>query len=142
MKRQILSFTLSTLVGVGVMLAAPVSGQSPDGSQPQAQAEQGQRHQPDPARQARMLTKRLNLNADQQSQVLAALNDRAQQIKAIRADNSLSEQDRRAKIRTLRQDTDAKITAVLTADQKQAYEQMQQQAHERARQHREGSSTN
>ncbi len=142
MNSKIVSAALSGLFGVGVMLASPLPGQTTDGSKTQPQqSEPAQPRQADPARQLRMLTKRLNLNADQQNQILPVLNDRAQQMQAIRSDASLSQKDRHAKMSAVRQDTEARITAVLTADQKQTYEEMQQQMRERARQNRQGSGS-
>jgi hypothetical protein len=122
MKKQICSLALSTLFGLGVAIAAP---QQQDQSAPAPQSRE--HHQADPNRQVRMLTKRLNLTADQQKQILAALTDRNQQFESIRSDSSLSPQDRRAKMRTVREDSDAKIKALLNDNQKQTYDQMQQQ---------------
>jgi hypothetical protein len=139
MKRTNLSFALAIVLSAGIAMAAGLPGQNAESSQTQSTSEQATHRQPDPARQVRVLTKRLNLTTDQQNQILPILTDRVQQMQAIRADGSLSAQDRRAKVRALRQDTDAKITAVLTADQKQTYAQMQQQMRERARQNRQDS---
>lgn len=139
MKNRIVSLTLSTLFGTCLAVALPVAGQTGDAPQAQEQGTQGQRHEADPARQVRLLSKRLNLSADQQKQILPILNDRLQQSQAIRSDSSLSPKDRHAKLRDLRQDTEGKIEAVLNADQKQAYVQMRQQAEERGRQNRQNS---
>ena len=139
MKRTNLSFALAAVLISGIGMAAGLPGQDAQPSQTQSTSEQATHRQPDPAKQIRVLTKRLNLTADQQNQILPLLTERVQQMDTIRADGSLSAQDRRAKVRALRQDTDAKITAVLTADQKQTYAQMQQQMRERARQNRQDS---
>src|SRR5581483_4243310 len=106
MKKQFLAVTLSTLFGVGVALAAPQDQNQPAPAQ-NGQTEQG--HRPDPQRQVQRLTKRLKLTSDQQNQILAILTDRQQQMENIRSDNSLSRQDRFAKMRALREDTDSKI---------------------------------
>ena len=88
----------------------------------------------DPNQQVQRLTKRLNLTADQQSQLLPILTERRQQMTSIRSDSSLSAQDRHAKMRAVRESSEAKIRALLTDSQKQTYDQMQQKMHERARQ--------
>jgi periplasmic protein CpxP/Spy len=134
MKKQIFSLALSTLFGLGIAMAAP---QSQDQSAPPQNNQSTERHRPDPQHQLQTLTKRLNLTADQQKQILPILTDRQQQMESIRSDSSLSQKDRFAKIRSVREDSDSKIKAVLTDDQKQTYDKMQQQMRERAREHRE-----
>jgi hypothetical protein len=138
MKRQICSLALSTLFGLGVAIAAP---QAPDQSAPpQAQSqtapEAGHR-QADPNRQLQMLTKRLKLTGDQQNQILPILTNRTQQLESLRSDTSLSPQDRHAKMRSIREDSDTQIKAVLNDQQKQTYDQMQQKMRERQRERRE-----
>jgi Spy/CpxP family protein refolding chaperone len=132
MKTQFVTIALTTFLGlgtVGAVLAAPQQDQ-------QAPAPvQGRGHRPvDPNRQVKMLSKRLNLTADQQNQILPILSDRQQQIAGIQADNSLSPQDRHAKMRAIREDSDAKIRALLNDNQKQTYDQMLQQQRERMQQ--------
>jgi endonuclease I len=68
------------------------------------------------------------------------LTDQQQQMKSIFSDNSLSQQDRRAKMQAVRQDSDTKIKAVLTDSQKQTWDQMQQQRRERMQQRRQQHS--
>lgn len=133
MKRRIFTLALSTLFGLGAAIAAP---QTQDQSGTQQSSQPAERHQPDPNRQMRMLTKRLNLTSDQQNQILPILTSRNDQMQSIRGDASLSPQDRRAKMRAIREDADAKVRALLTADQKKAYDEMQQQMRERMEQHR------
>jgi Spy/CpxP family protein refolding chaperone len=134
MRKQIVSLTLSTLFGLGVAMAAP---QAPDQAAPAQNGQYAGRQMPDPNRQLQRLTKRLNLTADQQNQILPILTDRQQQMQSILADNSLAPKDRHAKMRAVREDSDAKVRAILTDSQKQTYDQMQQQMRERARQHRQ-----
>lgn len=149
MKKQLFTFAASAILGAGLALAAPQTQDQP--AAPQAQDQQAApenshaghaRRQMDPQRQVKMLTKRLNLTADQQNQILPILTDRQQQIKSIMSDSSLSRQDRHAKIQTLRQDSDAKIKAVLTDSQKQTWDQMQAQRQERMQQWRKEHSNN
>lgn len=138
MRKQIFTLALSTLFGLGVALAAPQAQDqpAPQNSQP------SERHQPDPNRQIRSLSKRLNLTADQQNQILPVLAARQEQMQGIRADSSLSPKDRREKARAVREDSDSKIRAVLTDEQKQAYDRMQQQMRERMRQRRQEQQQN
>jgi hypothetical protein len=79
-----------------------------------------------------MLTDRLKLTADQQAKIKPILADQQTQMGALRGDQSLSQEDRMAKMTKIRTDTNDKINAVLTADQKTEYAKMQEEM--RARQ--------
>ena len=118
MKKQFTSLALCAALGAGMALAAPLPQETP--------ASTANSHRFDPSQQLKRLTKRLNLTPDQQNQLLPILTDRQQQMSALRGDTSLSGQERRAKARTLREDFDSKIKAVLNDSQKQQYEQMRQ----------------
>jgi hypothetical protein len=141
MKKFVCTLTLSALFGLGAAMAAP---------QPQDQAPPPQQNGPDggghwnggqrqmdPNRQVQMLTKRLNLNSDQQSKILPVLQNRNQQMESLRSDNSLSREDRQAKMRAIREDSDTQIRAVLNDKQKKTYDQMQQEMRDRQQQRRE-----
>ena len=131
--KRLLSLALLGAVALGTALAqqpTPAPGEQSPADAPQAAQQQQQQQQrgPNPGRQLAMLTKRLNLSADQQTQLRPILEDRASQMQAIRNDVSLGRRDRRDKMQSLRSDSTQKLEAVLTADQKQTYETMMQQA--------------
>lgn len=145
MRKQIFSLALSTVFGLGVAMAAPQNtATSPQSQEQSAPAERGHwagRHEADPNKEVQHLTKKLNLTADQQNQILPILTSRQQQMEGIRNDSSLSAQDRRAKFRAVREDSDSKIRAVLNDDQKKTYDQMQQQMRERHEAHQHNNGT-
>ncbi len=136
MKNRYLPFALALGLASGLALSAQTQETQPAPDQTMAR-----RHAPDPARQVKHLTRQLGLNADQQTQLLPILTDRAQQRQAILADQSLSQQDRHSKMVSLRQDSDAKIKALLTDSQKQKYDQLQQQMRERMQQRHSSSQS-
>jgi protein CpxP len=117
MKKQFGLFALCVIFGAGLAPAGPLPQEVPA-------AQTG--HRADPSQQLRRLTKKLNLTSEQQSQLLPILTDRQQQMAALRNDSSLSAQDRHAKAKALREDSDFKIKAVLNDNQKQQYQQLQQ----------------
>jgi Spy/CpxP family protein refolding chaperone len=82
---------LGALLSAGLVLAqAPASNQAPA-----AQGQAGNVHRNfDPNRQAVRLSKRLGLSDDQAAQIKPILADRFQQMQNLRADTSLSQQDR------------------------------------------------
>ncbi|HEY6308613.1 MAG TPA: hypothetical protein VI488_19380 [Candidatus Angelobacter sp.] len=111
----------------------------PGGNQPQ----QGQRHgMPSVDDQVKMLSDRLNLTADQQTKIKPILEDQRTQMQALMKDDSLSQDDRRAKMRSLRESTNSKIRDVLTDDQKKQFDEMQQQMRDRMRQPPSGGDNN
>ena len=69
------------------------------------------------------LTKALDLTADQQAQVKAIFDASQPQRKALWEDQSLSKEDKAAKMKELRTATDAKIRALLTADQQTKFDE-------------------
>lgn len=84
-----------------------------------------------PDRQSSMMKERLGLSDDQTAQVKTILEGQRSQMEALRADTASSQEDRRGKMMSIRKDTETKIEAVLTADQKTKYEAMQKEARER-----------
>lgn len=129
MKTRILSLACS----LGLACCFALSAQTADSQSTPADgsARHGGRFAADPARQIQMLSKRLNLSSDQTAQLQPILADRAEKMKALFANSSLSREDRRSQMMTIMQDTDAKIKGVLTADQKQKYDAMQEKRRER-----------
>ena len=88
---------------------------------------------PNPERQLEMLTKRLNLTSDQQPQVKAILEDESTQMQTLRNDTSLSQDDRRSKMMSIRKSSQDKIRGVLTDEQKTKYDAMQEEMRNRMR---------
>lgn len=109
------------------------SSQAPAANAPQsAQAQPGNQHRNfDPSKFAAHLGQRLGLSSDQVAQITPILTARQQQMQTLRADASLSQQDRHTKAHAIMQDTNSKIEAVLTDPQKQQFEQIlaQRRAH-------------
>ncbi len=68
----------------------------------------------------------LSLTDDQKAKVKPILDARDQKVKDLRADTSLSQDDRRTKMQSIRQETSDALKAVLTADQFTKYQQLTQ----------------
>jgi Spy/CpxP family protein refolding chaperone len=115
-----------TLLGLalGVATFAPAVFAQDNGAPASADSAAPQHRAPDPQKQAARLAKRLGLNDAQSAKITSILQDRQQQLTAARSDSSLSQQDRRAKLRSIQQDTDTQINAVLTPDQQKQYAEM------------------
>lgn len=68
------------------------------------------------------LTKRLGLNDDQKAKATAIFLEQANAVNKAREAGSDDKEARRAQMKQLNEDTDAKINALLTEDQKKTYE--------------------
>jgi periplasmic protein CpxP/Spy len=138
MQRKYLSIAIGLFLSAGLAIAQAPAQNQPDQpaaaqdaqQQPLAgenapQAQQGQRpHAPNPARVAHRLGRQLGLSQDQVAQIKPIIANRQQQMASLRADTTLTPQDRRTKARGIMQDSRTQIEALLTDTQKQQYEQM------------------
>lgn len=124
MRTPLFVLALAGMLTLGVCSAA----QAQDNPQPQpSQGQEGHgRGRMNPDRQLERLTRELDLTADQQSQIKPLLVDRDQRMQTLFQNQSLAEDDRRTQAKTIRDDTDSKIMAILNDDQKQKYTAMQE----------------
>ena len=74
----------------------------------------------------------LNLTDDQKAKVKPILDAERQKMSDLRADTSLSREDRMAKMRTIREDTAKQMKDVLTPEQFDKYQQMFQRGRRNA----------
>jgi Spy/CpxP family protein refolding chaperone len=81
-------------------------------------------HRPDAEWELARLTQALSLTPDQQTQVKALLQQRHENMKALRANGT---HPTREHMMGVRKDTDAKISALLTNEQKAKFAAVQQQ---------------
>jgi len=88
--------------------------------------------------QVKGLTDRLNLTADQQAKIKPILEDNRSQMMKLRQYDSISQEDKRAKGRGIREATNGKIRDLLTDDQKKQFDDMQKEMMERQRQQQQG----
>lgn len=74
----------------------------------------------------------LNLTGDQKAKLTPILAERARQMRAVRNDASLSDSEKKAKLQSLRQATQPRIDAVLTAGQRKKMAQLRTRQKARA----------
>ncbi len=89
-------------------------------------------------RQMEMMTKKLNLTSDQQTQIKAINQDSMKQMMALRDDTSMSQDDKRSKMMDIRKSSNDKIRGILTDEQKPKFDEMQAQMRERMKERRQG----
>jgi Spy/CpxP family protein refolding chaperone len=134
MKNQLGRIALSGILATGLALgSAAAFAQQDSPAPPDAAAQQGGGHRqpPTPDEQVARMTKRYNLSADQQAQIKPIVADQQQKMMALRGDSSLSREDKMAKMKSIHEDSNTKIQAVLNDTQKQQFAQDQQRMQER-----------
>lgn len=129
-------------LALSVVSFAPAAFAQDNSTATDASNTPAQQHRaPDPQKQAARLGKRLGLSDDQTSKLTAILQDRQQQLTAVRSDTALALQDRRAKLRSIQQGADAQINALLTPAQQTQYATLKQNMKEH-RQNAHGAPNN
>jgi len=106
---------------------APAESAAPAPANPPAPEQGGDQAPPPPRRHHRgdplkMLTEKLSLTADQQGKVGDILKGQREQMQAIHEDDTLSDDDKRAKFRALMKSSHDAIRALLTPDQQKAFD--------------------
>lgn len=135
MQNRLISLTLGGILALGITgaaLAQDTPPPPPNASQDQNQAGppaegRGRGMRMDPNRQLERMTRELSLTSDQQEKIKPLLLERQQKMQALFQDQSVSQEDRRAQMRTIMEGSNNSIKATLTDDQKQKFDAMQQQ---------------
>ena len=70
------------------------------------------------------MTQALDLSEDQQQKIKPILENESTQMQSLRGDTSLSQEDRMAKMKTIREGTASQINPILNADQQKKYAEM------------------
>ena len=87
---------------------------------------QWQRGGPPPTADQRLqrMTQALNLTEDQQAKIKPILENEMTQMQSLRSDTSLSQDDRMAKMKQIRESSASQINPILTPDQQKQYAEM------------------
>lgn len=70
----------------------------------------------------------LKLTADQKTKVEAAMKEQGEKMRALREDTSLSDEQRREKFRSMRDEMDKKMKDILTAEQFEKWQKLREQS--------------
>jgi Spy/CpxP family protein refolding chaperone len=92
---------------------------------------------PQADRVMQMMTAKLGLSQDQQAKIAPVIADRQQQVRALMADTSSRPFQKQRKAKQIKQDSDAKINAVLTPDQQKKYAALEEQMKEEMKERRQ-----
>lgn len=124
--------TLFSLICLLALIAASSRGA---GAQDDSQQSPTARHWPTPEEVVARMDQKLSLSDDQKAKISPIIADRQDKMKAL-AESSGRRRAKRREMQSIILDSDKKIEALLTDDQKKKYEQMEQERREQAREHR------
>ncbi len=126
MKRLLLSTALTLALTGTAAFAQQAQPTLPENSTPNANAPYHHQHRqaPNPQKQAEMLSKKLNLSADQTAKLTPILADRDQKFQSLMQDQSLTPDQRHAQMKSIHQNTEQQLATVLSPDQLQQLKSM------------------
>ncbi|MBS1660580.1 MAG: hypothetical protein JST68_05970 [Bacteroidetes bacterium] len=136
MKRFLLSLILGTALST-TLLAQSTDSTNTDQNQPQTMGTPTQRVD----RQLNTLTKKLNLTPDQVTQLRPILLNQAMTMDSLRTHPSGNRRSDMTGRREVLQDTDSKIEALLTDDQKKLYQEWKEEQRKTMQRRRGGRFT-
>lgn len=109
------------------------------GPPPQGEGHGGPRRgMPTAEEQLAMLTERLSLTPDQQAKVKTILEEQRAKMQAVMKDESLSHEDRGAKMREIHEGFKTKVRALLTDEQQKKADAMEQEMHDHMQKRQQG----
>ena len=117
MKNRIYLFTAALCTGTLVLLTSTTY----------AQRATAYAQKPTAISKAEAISQQLNLTPQQKVKILPILRDEAPKVQAIKNDNSLSKIQKVQQIRTIHQQTDPQMKAILTPEQYQKLKAIRQQ---------------
>jgi len=119
--------TILMLLAAGLTFAQP----SQESQTPTPDKHPGMHHEESADQHLQMLSEKLNLTDDQKAKLRPILQDQMLQMKAVREDSSLSEEQKRAKMKSIHESSHDQINAVLTPEQQAKFEQMRKEQMEK-----------
>jgi Spy/CpxP family protein refolding chaperone len=132
----------AVVCGAIVAMSPVLRAQSPpapatSGSSAPSGAPEGEKHHR--GNPIEMLTKKLDLTPDQVEKIKPIFESRRSQMKALREDTTLAEQDKRAKGKEIMESTNQQIKAILTPDQATKFEELMKEMHGHHKDHGDGA---
>lgn len=117
-----LYFAVLLFLGFSVPARAQYGGSQQSAPQAQSGTHQGQR-----GNRLEWLSEELNLTDAQKAKVKPILEDQEKQMRALRADTSLSQEQKHEKMMQLHETTHSQINGILTPDQQKKFAQLKEQ---------------
>jgi periplasmic protein CpxP/Spy len=111
---------LIAALAAGVMILGSSSLPAQDATNTPPPGMKGKHHE---------IAKELNLTADQKPKFQEIMKNAMEQRKALRDDTSLSKEDKKAKMKTIQEDTNKQLKDLLTAEQYAKWQEMTKKGH-------------
>ncbi len=119
---------LSAVAGIAAFSAVNLHAQAPAPVPPPAQSQTDPAGKPDKAGRAKekldKLKTDLALSDDQAAKVQSIMMEQREKMKGVKGDTTLTQEQKKEKMKACRAEVDAKISALLTPEQKTKWEQM------------------
>jgi Spy/CpxP family protein refolding chaperone len=123
---------MATMAASLATFALPAAAQKGPGPGDGQGMRQGQgKSGPSAEKRLQHLTRQLDLSAEQQAQIRPILQEEESQLAALRAETTLSREERRSRLQELYAATFKKIRPILTPEQQQKHDDIQQRMQER-----------
>lgn len=136
MKKLLLTVIVNGALAMGL---AAVS--IPAKAQDQDTQSAGARQMPSPDDVVQKLGEKLNLSDDQQARIKPIIADRQQKLQALRSDTSMRGRQKAREAKSILEDSDRKIKAILTPDQQKQYADLEQQMKDRRQERRQNRNS-
>ena len=101
----------------------------------------GGHHHPNPQRQAKMISRKLNLTPDQTSRIEPILASRDQQMEALHGNTQLAPADRHAQMKSINQTAEQQMSGILSPDQMEQLKAMRHGGHHRGQNEQNGDNS-
>lgn len=124
------AFSITALPSLPAQQAAPPSANQQIPSETVPETRGGW---PTPEEAVARMSNKLKLSDDQKAKITPVVADRQAQMRALMADTSGRRLQKARKAKSIMSDSDKKIEAVLTGDQKKTYEEMKEEMREQMR---------
>ena len=141
-----LSITAMLIFGAAAFAAAPQDAQS--SQQPSTQSGKGHGHGAgeghgrgmgmNPDAMLEHMSTELNLTDDQKTKIKPILEEQSKQMQDLRQNTSVSEQDRRTKMKQIHDNTMSQVRSILTSDQQKKLDEMMSRHDEHGQGHPHG----
>jgi periplasmic protein CpxP/Spy len=130
---------VAVLVFFGLSLVTRAQDTSAQQSSAQAES-QSAMHQGQHESRLEWMTKELNLTEDQQAKLKPILADEAKQMHSVKEDTTLTQDQKRDKMKEIRQKTDSQVNDILTPDQQKKYADLKAEQQQKMRQQKQEES--
>jgi len=120
-------FSTITAAALGALLVFATTGSAQNTNSNTNSNQRAERRPPNLQRRMERLTTELKLTEDQQTKVKALLQKEGKEARELRDETSLTRDQRREKMRAIREDSQKELKSILSAEQFEKWQQIREQ---------------